>query len=265
MKAYRLYSVLSRVAHVMCVALVCAALCFVVSCLKRFVSLLGCSSSWGFFMLPPIVCGILIVAIGLPLSVLNGCRKPYALAQPPTFRQWLVAGFFGVPGLALLAFVAWGAVVVVDSVVLSGSFEKKGLTYEEATQNRRIKRFAIKRMIPPQATEINISGDSAAILPFEGVHFNCLVSELDFRAFAAEHGYVLSTNIFRNANTAIVDDERYSAEMDLSQIEGWLNSGVDVSRMTHYLGYWYGYSNYGGLILLYDLNTGLLYGSYSTN
>lgn len=216
-------------------------------------------------MLPPIVCGILLIVIGLPFAILNGWRNPYRLARPPTFRQWLVVGLLGVPGLVLLAFALWGVVVVVDSVMLSGPFAKTELTYEETARNRRIKRFAIKRMIPSRATKINISGDSAAIFPFGGITFNCRVSESDFLAFASEQGYVLSTNIFRNANRAIDDGERHSVEMDLRQIEGWLHSGVDVSQMTHYLGYWYGYSNYGGLILLYDLNAGVLYGSYSTN
>lgn len=266
MKIYRLYSVLLRTAYVTCCVLICAAISFGASSLKHAVPLLASSTSWPFFlMLPPLVCGALMVILGLPLAILKGCREPYVLSQPPTFRQWLISGIFGGLGLALLAFAVFVGVMVVRSVMLSGSFEEKGLTYEETVRNSRINRFAVARMIPPQATEINVSGDSAAILPFGGLHFNCLVAEPDFRAFASEQGYVLSTNVFRNANAAINDKAPYLKEMDFGQIEGVLNSGVDASCMTNYLGYWCGYSNGGGLVLLYDLNCGVLYGCYLTN
>ena len=48
----------------------------------------------------------------------------------------------------------------------------------------------------------------------------------------------------------------------MSSIAGWLFPEIDKSPR-HYLAYWHGYRNYGGLILAFDLDAQILYGSYS--
>ncbi len=92
-------------------------------------------------------------------------------------------------------------------------------------------------------------------------------TEADFMRFAAEQEYPLATNVFRNANVEIVDGERYPAEMTLDQIGGWLfvNDDNTAPQPKNYVSYWFGYRNCGGTILLFDLDSQTLYGSYSSN
>lgn len=106
-----------------------------------------------------------------------------------------------------------------------------------------------------------------SLLPLGRVcSFRCEFPESDFRTFAAENQYPLATNILRNANTEIVDGQYYPAEMSLEQIFGWWEGISDERpKIENYLSYWYGYSNFGGITLVYDLDQHLLYGFYSSN
>ena len=124
----------------------------------------------------------------------------------------------------------------------------------------------IEKEVPPMATNLHFEGMGELPLFGRGWHFRCQVSEADFRAFAAEKGYPLVTNVFRNANTEIVGDDRLPSEMDLSAISGWLFPSEDATpEIGSYLSYWFGYRNCGGLILVYDLDRQILYGSDSAN
>ena len=55
--------------------------------------------------------------------------------------------------------------------------------------------------------------------------------------------------------------------MTLDLIGGWLfvNDNGASPHPKNYVSYWFGYRNYGGTILLFDLDSQTLYGSYSTN
>ena len=123
----------------------------------------------------------------------------------------------------------------------------------------------VDTMVPPEATEIHFSGKRGFM--FGHASFSCKVSEADFMRFAAEQEYPLATNVFRNANVEVVDGDRYPAEMTLDQIGGWLfvNDNGAAPQPKNYVSYWFGYRNYGGTILLFDLDSQTLYGSYSSN
>ncbi len=139
----------------------------------------------------------------------------------------------------------------------------------ELHEDRLVKKMTsiVDTMVPPEATEIHFSGWRGGCIGFMHASFSCKVSEADFMRFAAEQEYPLATNVFRNANVEIVDGDRYPAEMNLDQIGGWLfvNDNGASPHPKNYVSYWFGYRNYGGTILLFDLDSQTLYGSYSTN
>jgi hypothetical protein len=167
--------------------------------------------------------------------------------------------------------------LVVATVIIASAFadmrdqETKGefANLSELHEDRLVKKMTplVDTMVPPEATEIRFFGQQGGFLGFPYANFRCKVSEADFMRFAAEQEYPLATNVFRNANVEIVDGERYPAERTLDQIGGWLfvNDDNTAPQPKNYVSYWFGYRNYGGTILLFDLDSQTLYGSYSSN
>lgn len=207
--------------------------------------------------------------IGLPMAIITGIFCPIRSSKRIPMKNFVFAGVSGGIGMFILAMeislvVSGLNMIKASSKGVSGVYANIAELHKERIANV----VRVDDMIPPMATDIHYKGQGGVGLLALGwgCQFSCKVSEADFLAFAADKNYQLSTNIFRNANTKIVDGDRYPAEMDISQIGGWLFVPGDEQRgIKNYLGYWYGYSNCGGIILAYDLDTGILYGSYSSN
>lgn len=251
----RWYTVFRDVAHVAVAALACVFL--------EFLSRNG--------ILPPAfmsTIAILLVAVCVPFAVVKGLVRPLRSNTPPTRGRVVYAGIFGSVGILLFCGVLLGLVMFVGTVSYSisgtGMVDEEHATYAEVQKGGLASHFKLESMIPSTSTAIRLKGHAGGLLPLGHVQFRCHVSEADFRSFAAERGYSLSTNVFRNVNVEIVDGDRYPAEMDMSSIAGWLFPEID-KYPRHYLAYWHGYRNYGGLILAFDLDAQTLYGSYSTN
>ena len=177
--------------------------------------------------------------------------------------------------VAFVCFCVWFAVSFATGLKnadqhTQGEFANLSELDKDPVVAQRLKPV-IDDMIPPEATEIKFKGDAGFLA--SGAGFSCKVSEADFLRFASEHEYPLATNVFRNANVEIVDNHSCPAEMDMNQIEGALfTCGPDGTRLIddeaipkRYISYWFGYRNHGGIILAFDLDTQILYGSYSSN
>ena len=223
----------------------------------------------------PTLCALLLSAAvcltlaALPIAILLGIACPLRSDTPP--RGWRVAfaGVFGSLGILLCVGLVVAAVIIVSAFADMRVQETKGefVNLSELHNDRVVKQMAslVDTMVPPEATEIHFSGKRGFL--FGHASFSCKVSEADFMRFAAEQEYPLATNVFRNANVEIVDGDRYPAEMTLDQIGGWLfvNDDDASPHPKNYVSYWFGYRNYGGTILLFDLDSQTLYGSYSSN
>ncbi|MBR1921158.1 MAG: hypothetical protein IJ829_04025 [Kiritimatiellae bacterium] len=177
-------------------------------------------------------------------------------------RGWglAFAGVFGALGALWLA----GRLPDMRDQKTQGEFAN----LSELHEDRLVEQMAsvVDAMVPPAATKIRFSGCRGGFVGFMHACFSCKVSEPDFMRFAAERGYPLATNVFRNANAEIVDGKDHPAEMDLDQIGGWLFVDDDAApQPKNYVSYWFGYRNDGGVILLFDLDSQTLYGDYSSN
>lgn len=87
--------------------------------------------------------------------------------------------------------------------------------------------------------------------------FSCTTTEADFLKFALAHGYVLETNRFVNANVAC-NPNGVSNEWNTSMWAG-------KSKPKRYLTYENIRGNGGGIWLVFNLDTGILCGRYSSN
>ena len=215
----------------------------------------------------PTLCALLLSAAvcltlaALPIAILLGVARPLRSDTPP--RGWRVAfaGVFGSLGILLCVGLVVATVIIASAFADMRDQETKGefANLSELHEDRLVKKMTplVDTMVPPEA---------GGFLGFPYANFRCKVSEADFMRFAAEQEYPLATNVFRNANVEIVDGERYPAEMNLDQIGGWLFvNDDDPPQPKNYVSYWFGYRNYGGTILLFDLDSQTLYGSYSSN
>ena len=223
----------------------------------------------------PTLCALLLSAAvcltlaALPIAILLGIACPLRSDTPP--RGWRVAfaGVFGSLGILLCIGLVVATVIIASAFADMRDQETKGVfaNLSELHEDRLVKKMTplVDTMVPPEATEIHFSGKRGFM--FGHARFSCKVSEADFMRFAAEQEYPLATNVFRNANVEIVDGDRYPAEMNLDQIGGWLfvNDNGAAPQPKNYVSYWFGYRNYGGIILLFDLDLQTLYGSYSSN
>ena len=168
-------------------------------------------------------------------------------------------GFFGGAGLLVMSgFLLVIGIVCVDAVT-SGSVEMESATYSELASQRIARALHVDAMIPPEASKIRFTGFGGGLLMGWGRHaeFSCTTTESDFLRFASAHGYDLETNRFVNAN-ATCNPNRVGSEWNASMWAG-------KSEPKRYLAYENIRGNGGGIRLVFDLDTGILCGSYSSN
>lgn len=111
-----------------------------------------------------------------------------------------------------------------------------------------LERAFIKKMLPPEATAITITGN--LISPY----WQCSVRERDFLNFAAINNYKLKENDpYYNANS-----ETNSESVNSLSIFPYMKE----PPVSYYI-YNYRYRNHGGWLLLYDRDKQILHGSYS--
>ena len=184
---------------------------------------------------------------------------PVRQDEPVDIEAKAFFGFFGGIGLlVMLGFVLVVGVVAVDAVT-SGPVETECATYSELTGQRVVNALHVEAMIPPEAREIRFKGFGGGLLMGWGRHaeFSCTTTESDFLRFALAHGYALETNRFVNAN-ATCNPNRVSSEWNASMWAG-------KSEPKRYLAYENIRGNGGGIRLVFDLDTGILCGRYSSN
>ena len=192
---------------------------------------------------------VAVVALAFPLrqdEPLDGVAKVFF-------------GFFGGIGLlVMLGFVLTVGVVIVDAVT-SGPVETECATYSELAGQRIANALHVEAMIPSEARDIRFKGFGGGLLMGWGRHaeFSCTATEHDFLRFASAHGYVLETNRFVNAN-ATCNPNGVSSEWNTSM---W----AEKSEPKRYLTYENIRGNGGGIRLVFDLDTGILCGRYSSN
>lgn len=192
-------------------------------------------------------------------AVVLALAYPVRQDEPMDVEAKAFFGFFGGIGLlVMLGFVLIVGVVVVDAVT-SGPIETECATYSELTGQRIANALHVEAMIPPEAREIRFTGFGGGLLMGWGRHaeFSCMTTESDFLRFALAHGYVLETNRFVNANTTC-NPNGASSEWSTSMWAG-------KSEPKHYLTYENIRGNGGGIRLVFDLDTGILRGRYSSN
>lgn len=168
-------------------------------------------------------------------------------------------GFFGGVGLLVLSgFLLVIGIVCVDAMT-SGPVEMESATYSELASQRIARALHVDAMIPPEASKIRFTGFGGGVMRGLGRHaeFSCTTTESDFQRFALAHGYVLETNRFVNANTTC-NPNGVSSEWSTSMWAG-------KSEPKHYLTYENIRGNGGGIRLVFDLDTGILCGRYSSN
>ena len=168
-------------------------------------------------------------------------------------------GCFGGAGLLVMfGFLLVIGIVCVDAVT-SGPVELESVTYSELFSQRIARALHVDAMIPPEASKIRFTGFGGGLLMGWGRHaeFSCTTTESDFLRFASAHGYVLETNRFVNANTTC-NPNGASSEWNASMWAG-------KSEPKHYLTFENIRGNGGGIRLVFDLDTGILCGRYSSN
>ena len=168
-------------------------------------------------------------------------------------------GFFGGAGLLVMfGFLLVIGIACVDAVT-SGSVEMESATYSELAGQRIARALHVDVMIPPEASKIRFTGFGGGLLMGWGRHaeFSCTTTESDFLRFASAHGYDLETNRFVNAN-ATCNPNRVSSEWNASMWAG-------KPEPKHYLTFENIRGNGGGIRLVFDLDTGILSGRYSSN
>ena len=168
-------------------------------------------------------------------------------------------GFFG--GIGLLVLTGFMLVVgmICADALTSGAVEVECATYSELASQRISRALHVDAMIPPEASKIRFTGFGGGVMMGWGRHaeFSCTTTEADFLKFASAHGYALETNRFANANRTCNPNGTSS---------GWnADSWVGKSEPRRYLTYKNIRGNGGGITLVFDLDTRILFGHYSSN
>ena len=168
-------------------------------------------------------------------------------------------GFFGGVGLLVLSGFILAIGIVCMGAVTSRRVDAEYATYPELASQRIARALHVDAMIPPEASKIHFTGFGGGVMMGLGrcAEISCTVAETDFVKFASSKGYLLETNRFVNVNT-ICNPNGVSSEWSTSM---W----VGKSEPKHYLTYENIRGNGGGIRLVFDLDTGILCGRYSSN
>ena len=228
---YRGYTIMRNLA----IAFVVTFAFFVMFCLGAVMPLLAPIGGVGF----------LICAIGSVVAPVVGLLFPVRTDEPISDGRWN------------FALVGWLGAYKSGRKV-DGMFPDR----KAMERDRFVSSFPLDHLLPKEAKDISFKGRTGIGGLGWQAEFKCRVSEADFAAFSASHDWVLVTNRFENANAATADHSPDNPFWGNSSIE---NPFVGGQAPKHFVSYYYLKSNYGGICLALDLETGILYGQYSSN
>lgn len=113
----------------------------------------------------------------------------------------------------------------------------------------------VRRMIPPDAKNIEITGNTGLMVLGFCVSWKCSVPEESFLKFAKCNKYILKEN-----------DPYYNANPETNHERIDTSTLLPLKKLPDSFWYYnYRYRNNGGWVMLYDRNDQKLYGSYSSN
>ena len=206
--------------------------------------------------------GFLICAIGSVVAPVVGLLFPVRTDEPISDGRWnfaLVGWLGAVEAVAVLVIAVWlGCGMYKSGRKVDGMFPDR----KAMERDRFVGSFPLDHLLPKEAKDISFKGRTGIGGLGWQAEFKCRVSESDFAAFSASHDWVLVTNRFENANAATADHSPDNPFWGNSSIE---NPFVVGQAPKHFVSYYYLKSNYGGICLALDLETGILYGQYSSN
>lgn len=209
--------------------------------------------------------GIYCLPIGLIGSVVApilGVVFPVRTGTPISnrHRNFALIGWLGaLEALAVLVVGVWlGYEMYMSGRKVDDTFvDRKAMGHD-----RVVSRFPLDYLVPKEAKDISFKGSTGIAGLGWQAEFSCHVSESDFEAFAASHVWRLATNCFENANAATADSPcAHPFWSDTSS----KNPFCGEHPPKRFVSYYYLKSNYGGIVLALDLDTGILYGQYSSN
>ena len=245
---YRGYTIMRNLA----IAFVVTFVSFVMFCLGAVMPLLAPIGGVGF----------LIGAIGSVVAPVVGLLFPVRTDEPISDGRWnfaLVGWLGAVEAIAVLVVAVWlGCGMYMAGRKVDGVFPDR----KAMERDRVVRSFPLDHLLPKESKDISFKGSTGIGGLGWQAEFKCRVSEADFAAFSASHDWVLVTNRFENANAATSDHTPDNPFWGNSSIE---NPFVGGQAPKHFVSYYYLKSNYGGICLALDLETGILYGQYSSN
>ena len=245
---YRGYTIMRNLA----IAFVATFAFFVMFCLGAVMPLLAPIGGVGF----------LIGAIGSVVAPVVGLLFPVRTYEPISDGRWnfaLVGWLGAVEAVAVLVIAVWlGCGTYKSGRKVDGMFPDR----KAMERDRVVRSFPLDHLLPKEAKDISFKGCTGIGGLGWQAEFKCRVSEADFAAFSASHDWVLVTNRFEYANAATSDHTPDNPFCGNSSIE---NPFVGGQAPKHFVSYYYLKSNYGGICLALDLETGILYGQYSSN
>ncbi len=180
---------------------------------------------------------LLTEAVFVLLGAFTGFFFP--LKEEPRKRGWIIT--------TLIALIPLGLLVSLVLAVLPVYIN---------TSSRAVCRMAYgaewtDKMLPEHATEIRSKGES--MLFVHSFQWQCRVDEKDFLAFAEKNGYEFAEN-----------DPCHNVNPDTNDMKVDMSTLFPVPLPKSFYFYAYRYQNNGGIFMLYDRETQMLYGEYSS-
>lgn len=203
-----------------------------------------------------------LTVLGIPVAVILGFANLCWREMSPSVGRKIFAGVFGSLGLLMFCVLA----AAIGWMVFSSKTSNVDATCASVTelrQRRQMGRFSLEKLMPETARDVHFIGSLPGMFP-GGVwaRFRCKASEAEFLEFAQRCDYPLSTNGFRNVR--VTDGGAWSSD---EQVRNWWGfECLDAeSQPANFLSYWDGYSNGGGLVLVFDRDKHVLYGNFAGN
>ena len=210
----------------------------------------------------PCFFGLVLGAIGSVAAPVLGLLFPVKTYKPISNgrRYFALLGWLGALEAIAVLFVG---VSMGYGIYMSGRKVDATFADRRAMERDRVaRRFPLDHLMPKEARDISFKGGTGIAGLGWNAEFSCRVSEPEFEAFAASHNWRLATNRFENANAATSDHTPDNPFWGNSEME---NPFLGADPPKRFVSYYYLKSNFGNTCLALDLETGILYGQYSSN